>query len=121
MLRNFSNLIKLSSNNTSVKTSLLFFPNYRFIRKISKTEVVPPEVESSIKSENNLNNAIKTFSGTYPYMPLYDHPLIPGYPRIIPANKAMLDKLIELNVEKTNIVLSVLKNPEKLEGLQANK
>jgi hypothetical protein len=53
-------------------------------------------------------------------MPLDDHPLIPGYARIIGLTMELTEKLKELNVEKTKLVVSVLKNPEKVEALQAS-
>jgi hypothetical protein len=53
-------------------------------------------------------------------MPLDDHPLIPGYARMIAVTREITEKLKELNAEKTKIVISVLRNPEKVEALQAS-
>jgi hypothetical protein len=63
---------------------------------------------------------IKVYNGSYPYMPLDDHPLIPGYARMIAVSRDIIDKLKEANVEKTKLVMSVLKNPDKVEALQAS-
>ena len=62
---------------------------------------------------------IKTIIGTYPYFSLDDHPLIPGYSRMIPVTREFLDKWNEIEHSKQlKSVISICKNPEKIEGLQ---
>ncbi len=104
------------------------FYRFDFSRKTLKTNGLPISEpfgegvvgEDYVEEGGNKLDYIKVYNGTYPYMPLDDHPLIPGYARMIAVTREIIDKLKEANVEKTKIVMSVLKNPEKLEALQAS-
>lgn len=104
------------------------FYRFDFSRKNLKTSSisVSDSFGEGIKEEDykdesgNKLDYIKVYHGSYPYMPLDDHPLIPGYARMIAVTREIIDKLKEANVEKTKLVMSVLKNPEKVEALQAS-
>lgn len=78
------------------------------------------QLEDYVHQGNKVEH-VKVFTGEYSYLPLDDHPLIPGYSRAIGISKDILDKLKELNVEQNKLVISVLKNPEAIEGVQAAK
>ena len=84
---------------------------------------IPESAEGAgteVYQENGIKlDYIKIYHGLYPYMPLDDHPLIPGYARMIAVTREITDKLKEMNVEKTKLVISVLRNPDKMESLQA--
>lgn len=58
------------------------------------------------KKDYKTNNPNKI----YPFLPLNDHPLVPGMPRIIPISKNIISSIKSLNEEKSTFVLSVLKN-----------
>ena len=124
MLKNFPNVFK---NNIRFfnKSSLFRCDFSRKNLKNSNISVSEPFGEGITaedykeESGNNLDY-IKVYHGSYPYMPLDDHPLIPGYARMIAVSREIIDKLKEVNVEKTKLVMSVLKNPEKVEALQSS-
>jgi hypothetical protein len=122
MLKLFSNIFAKNTRFTHKNS----YPRYNFARKtIKETEVQLPEPADSIKTEDYEEGGhkldyIKVYHGLYPYMPLDDHPLIPGYARMIAVTREITEKLKELNAEKTKIVISVLRNPEKVEALQAS-
>jgi hypothetical protein len=109
----------IKTNNMFLNKNKIF--NTSFSRKInpsSNKENLP-----EIKEENYLEKIskfenIKILQGKYPYMPLDDHPLIPGYARMIAISREISDKLKELKAESTKLVVSVCKNPEKIEGVQ---
>jgi len=119
MLKIFSKIYQNNSN----KFHKFKIPNFYFGTKSIYTEKLPlPEqenLESYVEDGKTIQN-VKVYNGIYPYMPLDDHPLIPGYARIIGLTMELTEKLKELNVEKTKLVVSVLKNPEKVEALQAS-
>jgi hypothetical protein len=121
MLKLFSNIL-----NKRQKSLYKFTPSrYNFARKNSKeSEMQIPEsaegAGTEVYQENGIKlDYIKNYHGLYPYMPLDDHPLIPGYARMIAVTREITDKLKEMNVEKTKLVISVLRNPDKMEALQA--
>jgi hypothetical protein len=60
---------------------------------------------------------IRKFAGTFPYLPLDDHPLIPGYARLISITKEIAEKLVADNVEEKKLCMSVLKNPDRQQGI----
>lgn len=118
MLRSFSNI--LNKQNKSLNKYLS--PRYNFARKNMKDIQVPesapgPEI---YEQDGKKFDYIKVYQGIYPYLPLDDHPLIPGYARMIAVTRELTDKLKELNVEKSKMVISVLKNPDKMEALQTS-
>ena len=124
MLKNFPNVLNRNIR-FFYKSS---FYRFDFSRKnlktsnISLTEPFGDGITAEDYKEESGNNLdyIKVYHGSYPYMPLDDHPLIPGYARMIAVSREIIDKLKEANVEKTKLVMSVLKNPEKVEALQAS-
>jgi hypothetical protein len=89
-----------------------------FGKKLNFGEAANPElVELNEDHENKFKN-IKIFQGKFPYMPIDDHPLIPGYARMLNLSKEIFDKLKEVNVEQNQLVISVAKNPEQIEAIQ---
>ena len=91
-------------------------------KKIIKTKGIEvPETLSEIiidEDGTKIKN-VKISTGIFPYFPLDDHPLIPGYSRMIPITREFLDKWNEIEQSKQlRSVISICKNPEKIEGLQ---
>ena len=120
MLKNCLNFLKLNKQKNKIFGHTK--KNMYSIKTLPDNKI--PEIkENSNKLEENEENETNTNSipGKFPYMPIFDHPLIPGFSRILSVNQTIIEKLKILNVEKTKIVLSVLKNPEKLEGIQIQK
>jgi hypothetical protein len=122
-------MLKLFSNIFAKNTRSLHKYNYskfNFARKTNKeTSVEVPEPADALKTEDYVDGGtkldyIKVYHGIYPYIPLDDHPLIPGYARMIAVTREITDKLKEMNAEKTKMVISVLRNPEKVEALQTS-
>jgi hypothetical protein len=111
-------MLKCLSNNFFKQThwtnQIKTFNKFSFGRKITKKGAEGADVETESENPDN----IKVSFGTYPYLPLNDHPLIPGYGRLLVVTSELTEKLKELNAEKTNIIVSVVKNPEKIEALQ---
>jgi hypothetical protein len=124
MLKTFPNVIN-KNIRFFYKSSFYRFDFSRKNLKTSNISISEPFGEG-VKGEEyreesgNKLDYIKVYHGTYPYMPLDDHPLIPGYARMLAVSREIIDKLKEANVEKTKMVMSVLKNPEKVEALQAS-
>lgn len=120
-------MLKLFSNIFSKNTKSLHkytYSKFNFARKtVKETSVEVPEPADNPNTEDyevggKKLNYIKVYHGIYPYMPIDDHPIIPGYARMIAVTREITDRLKELNAEKTKVVISVLKNPEKVEALQ---
>ena len=87
-------------------------------KKLSEDPGEYPElVDITEDCENKFKN-VKVFQGKFPYMPIDDHPLIPGYARMMNISKELFDKLKEANVEQNQLVISVTKNPEQIEAIQ---
>jgi len=101
----------------------LYNPKFSFATKSIKTGNVQLSEESfeNLTEDGKKLENTKVYSGVYPYMPLDDHPLIPGYARMLAITMDLTNKLKELNVEKTKLVISVLKNPENIEALQQSQ
>ncbi len=115
-------MLKLFANNFNKNTIKLhknFIPKLYFGSKSFKPVALPEENLESFVEDGKELEYVKIYSGLYPYMPLDDHPLIPGYSRILAVTRELTDKLKEMNVEKTKLVISVLRNPENVEALQA--
>jgi hypothetical protein len=98
---------KLPYNSLYLKTLIIFC----FSRKNNKIQT---SVEIAEEDPAPLNH------GIFPYIPLNDHPLIPGYGRLITVTSEITNKLKELNVEKTKIIVSVSKSPDSTEALQSH-
>jgi hypothetical protein len=112
MLKNICNKVimqKLPYNSIYLKTLSIF----SFSRKNTKIKTAVEIAEEESAAPTNIIQA------TYPYLPLNDHPLIPGYGRLITVTSEVTNKLKELNAEKTKIVVSVIKSPENTEALQS--
>lgn len=120
MLKN----LKLSSINKFKPQALFKHPFcFNFSRKIKKTSETENELSEDISTEDYLDRGqkldyIRVYKGKYPFIPLDDHPLIPGYARMIAVPKNVFQRMKEMNVEETKMVISVCKNPEKIEGVQ---
>jgi len=124
MLKTFPSIINRNIKNF-YKTSFYRFDFSRKNLKTSNLSISEPfgdgvKSEEYIEEGGNKLDYIKVYHGSYPYMPLDDHPLIPGYARMLAVSREIIDLLKEANVEKTKMVMSVLKNPEKVEALQAS-
>lgn len=77
-----------------------------------------PELVDITEDQENKFKNVKVFKGKFPYMPIDDHPLIPGYARMLNISKELFDKLKEVKVEQNQLVISVAKNPEQIEAIQ---
>ncbi len=109
MLKNICHKVKMPKlpyNSLYLKTLNIF----SFSRKNSK---VKTSVEFAEEYPANVSH------GIYPYFPLNDHPLIPGYGRLITVSSEITNRLKELNAEKTKIVVSVSRSPDSTEALQS--
>ena len=94
-------------NSLYLKTLNIFY----YTRKNSKIKGAVEEVQNS--------ETLKINFGTYPYFPLNDHPLIPGYGRLVTVTSEITNRLKEINAEKTKIVISISKTGENTEALQS--
>ena len=109
MFKNVSHtIINLKSYNSLYLKTLNIFS---YTRKNSKVKGAVEEVDAT--------EAIKVNFGTYPYIPLNDHPLIPGYGRLVTVTSEITNRLKEINAEKTKIVVSVSKTGDNTEALQS--
>jgi len=120
MLKTFKHVFKENKRNFYLINSCGFsLKNIKPIDKSLKFDKIkhPELVEITEEGENKLEN-IKLLQGRFPYLPLDDHPLIPGYARMLSLSKEIFDKLKELEVENTQLVISVLKNPEQMDAVQ---
>lgn len=120
MIKTFVNVLK------SQKSSMYNCSRFNIItkkpkilgKKLNLNPAENPElVEITEDHESKFNN-VKVFQGKFPYMPIDDHPLIPGYARMLSISKELFDKLKEAKVEQNQLVISVAKNPEQLEAIQ---
>ncbi len=119
-------MFKSLSTKLSQNLKTMLYKNtftFKFSRKTTVSSKPPKIEESEIGDEyvdeaGNKLESIKVNQGIYPYMPLDDHPLIPGYARMIAISREISEKLKEMDVEKTKLVISVLRNPDKVEGVQ---
>ena len=113
MLKTFPNVLSRNMR-FFYKSSFYRFDFSRKNLKTSNISVTEPFGEGitaeDYKEENgNSLDYIKVYNSSYSYMALDDHPLIPGYSRMIAVSREIIDKLKEANVEKTKLVISVLK------------
>lgn len=119
MLRTFTNVLKnskkhmLGVHNFSIMTKR---PKI-FGKKLNLDSATNPELVEADEHQNDYKN-VKILQGKFPYMPIDDHPLIPGYARMLNISKELFDKLKEAKVEESNLVISVTKNPEQIEAVQ---
>lgn len=121
MLKMFSNVF--NNKNNVLKYYKAILPKFKFGSKSLKGGSLQLKDQEGENLENyeldgEKLDYIKVYKGMYPYMPLDDHPLIPGYARMIAVTREITEKLKEVNAEKTKLVISVLRNPEKVEALQ---
>ena len=115
MFRTFSNLFK------NPKTQINHFIKFNFITQKTKSlrkknlDIAenPEIVDITDKYQN-----IKVFQGKFPYIPIDDHPLIPGYTRMLSLSRDLFERIRETNPEQNQLVISVCKNPEQIEGVQ---
>ena len=117
MFKSFSNI--LNKNIRSIHR--LAFPRHNFSKKFLKTTTdlqVQDSPEGPLQSEETKSN-YKIYEGVYPYFPVDDHPIIPGYGRIIIVSQQILDSLKPKINSKSKFVVSVLKEPEKIDALQS--
>ena len=61
---------------------------------------------------------ISTLKGRFSFFPIDDHPLLPGYVRMIPISKKLENKLADPTTTQ-KVVVSTLKNPEMQQGMKA--
>src|SRR5690242_3229600 len=125
MFKKFNGILNNNIKTYFIKTNFHMYKINYFGRKSGKTvqlDDLDPDIQTEdyIDSTGNKLDYVKVYKGEFPYMPLDDHPLIPGYARMIAVSREITDKLKEINAEKTKLIISVLKNPEKVEALQAS-
>ena len=120
MQKTFTNVLKTQ------KTLMYNFSRFNILtkkpkifgKKLNLDSATNPElVEITEDHENKFKN-IKIFQGKFPYMPIDDHPLIPGYARMLNISKELYEKLKEAKVEEHQMVISVARNPEQIEAIQ---
>lgn len=120
MLKTFTNVLK------SQKRVMYNCSRFNIITKKPKifgknlspdSEETPELVDITEDHESKFTN-VKVFQGKFPYMPIDDHPLIPGYARMLNISKELFEKLKEAKVEQNQLVISVARNPEQLEAIQ---
>lgn len=125
MFKKFNGYLVKNTKSCFNQINFHMYKTFPFSRKNTKpiqvSEPLDPNIETDeyIDEQGNKLNYVKVFHGIYPYLPLDDHPLIPGYARIIALTREITEKLKALNAEKTKLVIFVLKNPDKVEALQA--
>lgn len=120
MLKTFTNVLKSQKNlmyNCSRFNIITKKPKIMGKKLTLEPGANPELVDITEDHENKFNN-VKVFQGKFPYMPIDDHPLIPGYARMLNISKELFDKLKEAKVEQNQLVISVAKNPEQLEAIQ---
>lgn len=117
MLRNF-----LGKSNTKIGATWLYPKNSgiaNFALKI-KRGPRPDFKETSLEDlefvEHENYKHLKTHVGKFPFLPINNHPLIPGYSRFVPISIKLAEKLMEFSEKsetektKTKVVMSVLKD-----------
>jgi len=119
MIKTFTNVLKNQRNlmyNCSRFNVLTKKPKI-FAKKLNLDSASNPELVDITEQEEKIKH-IKIYQGKFPYMPIDDHPLIPGYARMLNVSKELFDKLKEAKVEQNQLVISVTKNPEQIEAVQ---
>lgn len=110
-----------SSLKDAVRRSNLRAMNYFFGGRNANQKTIG---DQEVKTEDYFDNGsqlkyIQTYRGKFPYMPLDDHPLIPGYARQISISKKYLEILKATNAEAGGLVVSVVKNRNTIEAMQS--
>lgn len=117
-------MFKTFLQNTIKNSNYLRISRGFFCDKVPKVTKSPndiPEAKEDYFENGKKIPHIKVFKGTYPYLPLNDHPLIPGFHRRIPISKQLSAHLKWTKNQPAKMVISVLKNPESIEGMQIPK
>ena len=123
MLKQYFTTTLARKRNFLLNTRFVTFSAKKFLNRVHNIDpnpdiINPPKDEEIIKDGVVVKN-VKTRLGRFPYFPIDDHPLVPGYSRMIPISREFIDKLKELsNGEILKTVVSVCKNPGSIEGVQ---
>ena len=103
MIRQLSSVVHNHYN------SITQFATNSFSLSFSKF-FIKPMFNSSPSSTSKKGKKVNIANKVYPFLPLNEHPLIPGMPRIIPVTKHIITSLNKLKDKKTPIIFSVMKN-----------
>jgi len=120
MLKTFTNVLKSKKNQIyNCSRFKIISKNPKIISKsLSPDQGANPEFIDITEDHESKFKNVKVFQGKFPYMPIDDHPLIPGYARMLNISKELFEKLREAKVEQNQLVISVAKNPEQIEAVQ---
>ena len=91
----YNSLTQFATNSFSLSFSKLF---------------IKPMFNSTSNTTSKKGKKINITNKVYPFLPLNEHPLIPGMPRIIPVTRHIITSLNKLKDKKTPIIFSVMKN-----------
>lgn len=103
--------------------SINYFCKFSFARKKKLVNPLNSKLSQLKLSQDSVNPYLKTHTGLFPYLPLNDHPLVPGYTRFLPMSLKLSDKISEL-VEKDEtqkFVFSVVKENKSVDQISQIK
>ena len=112
-----------SKNNILLKQEFFQIQRSFFARSLKRAEqsalskIFSQKGEDYVDESGEKQSHIKKYSDNFIYLPLVDHPLIPGYTRLINMTKDIVEKLNAEKIEEKFLCMSVLKNPDQIEGL----
>jgi hypothetical protein len=120
MLKSFANLFNKNIKSFQHKSCRFNFTR-KFIKKpdvlFTDAERESNEIKESKEGKDGKDEQGMSV-GIFPYLPINDHPLIPGFIRSVLTSGELIDKMNNLKLNKKQVVVSVLRNPDKVEALQ---
>lgn len=119
-------LNQIKSTSLSFSKSL---PIANFAKKTRKpiNPGIKPEIEKGLSEFDFIEDpsfaSQKIFTGEFPFLPINDHPLIPGYSRFLPISLKLANALTDLSDKETEqtrvkVVVSVMKESQADTSLQ---
>ena len=117
--RTFSNFLKNPKINLikTIKSNVITLKPKLHSKRMNGYLSNPQIVEITDTHDIKYNN-IRLFKGKFSYLPIDDHPLIPGYTRMLSITREILEIIKVKNLENNQIVVSVCKNPELIDSVQ---
>ena len=109
--------------SSMIVKSMNFLSKFSFARKKKLINPLNTKLSQLKLSQDNVNPYLKTHTGLFPYLPLNDHPLVPGYTRFLPMSMKLSDKLAEM-IEKDDsqkFVFSVVKENKSADQMSQIK
>lgn len=105
MIKYFKQVLPFSCNKFNKNQLYLKFNNFNFSKRnknrgISNTLIEQGLSEYNFTLDPSIKN-LKTSTGNFPYLPINDHPMIPGYSRFLPLSLNLAQKINKL-IESTN-------------------